>query len=152
VIFDTDVLIWFFRGDRNAKDLIESDSGRAISIVSLMELFQGARSLAEIGIIRRFFPAAGFRVIAVSEPISHLAATLMEEFSMRAGLHVTDALLAATARETAGTLVTGNIRHFRAIPQLELKAFRPIATKRSSSHLSARFRLAPASSRKPATS
>jgi hypothetical protein len=131
VIFDTDVLIWFFLGDRNAKALIESESGRAISIVSLMELFQGARSVSEIGVIRRFFPSAGFRIIAISEPISHLAATLMEEYSMRAGLHVTDALIAATARETGGTLVTGNVRHFRAIPQLELKAFRPASTKRS---------------------
>jgi predicted nucleic acid-binding protein len=96
-----------------------------------MELFQGARSLSEIAIIRRFFPASGFRVIAISEPISHLAATLMEEFSIRAGLHGTDALIAATARETAGTLVTGNVRHFRAIPRLELKAFRPAATTRS---------------------
>ena len=130
MIFDTDVLIWFFRGDRNAKDLIESESDRAISIVALMEIFQGARSLSEIAIIRRFFPAAGFRIIAISEPISHLATTLMEEYSMRVGLHVTDALIAATARETAGTLVTGNVRHFRAIPQLELKAFRPAATKR----------------------
>jgi hypothetical protein len=68
----------------------------------------------------------------ISEPVSHLAATLMEEFSTRAGLHVTDALIAATARETAETLVTGNVRHFRAIPQLELKAFRPAATERSS--------------------
>jgi len=96
--------------------LIESESGCAISIVSLMELFQGARSLAEIAIVRRFFPAAGFRIIAISEPINHLAATLMEEYSMRAELHVTDALIAATARETGGTLVTGNVRHFRAIP------------------------------------
>jgi predicted nucleic acid-binding protein len=131
VIFDTDVLIWFFRGDRNAKSSIESESGRAISIVSLMELFQGARSVAEIAIIRRFFPAAGVRIIAISEAISHLAATLMEECSVRAGLHVTDALIAATARESGETLVTGNVRHFRAVPQLEWNAFRPVATKRS---------------------
>ena len=31
----------------------------------------------------------------------------------------------ATAREAALTLATGNARHFKAIPGLELKVFRP---------------------------
>ena len=64
------------------------------------------------------------RIIPISESASHLAATLMEELSLRAGLQVADALIAATARERSEVLLTGNIRHFRAIPQLELKAFR----------------------------
>jgi predicted nucleic acid-binding protein len=125
VIFDTDVLIWFFRGAGNAKDLIESQPDPAISIVSLMELIQGARSLTELKAIRRFFPAYGFLVLPINESISHLALTLMEEHSLRHGLQLADALIAATARETASILATGNVRHFRAIPRLELKAFRP---------------------------
>jgi predicted nucleic acid-binding protein len=125
VIFDTDVLIWFFRGVGNAKDLIESEPNPTISIVSLMELIQGAKSLSELKAIRRFFPAYGFRVIPINESISHLALTLMEEHSLSHGLQLADALIAATARETASTLATGNVRHFRVIPRLELKAFRP---------------------------
>jgi len=130
VTFDTDVLIWFLRGDRAAKDLIESRSDRAISVVSLMELFHGARSLSEMKIIRRFFPDNGFRIIPLNESISHLAVTLIEEHSLRDGLQVADALIAATARETASVLATGNARHFRAVPQLELKAFRAAGVKR----------------------
>jgi len=125
VIFDTDVLIWFFRGVENAKELIELQPNPAISIVSLMELFQGAKSLNELKAIRQFFPAYGFRVIPINEAISHLALTLMEEHSLSHGLQVADALIAATARDTASILATGNVRHFRAIPRLELKAFRP---------------------------
>jgi predicted nucleic acid-binding protein len=125
VIFDTDVLIWFFRAVDNAKNLIESQPDPAISIVSLMELIQGAKSLAELKAIRRFFPAYGFLVLPISESISHLAITLMEEHSMRNGLQLADALIAATARETTSTLATGNVRHFRPIQPLELKAFRP---------------------------
>jgi predicted nucleic acid-binding protein len=124
VIFDTDVLIWFFRGVDNAKNLIESQPEPAISIVSLMELIQGAKSLAELKAIRRFFPAYGFLVLPTSESISHLALTLMEEHSMRNGLQLADALIAATARETTSILATGNVRHFRPIQRLELKAFR----------------------------
>jgi predicted nucleic acid-binding protein len=130
VIFDTDVLIWFFRGDEAAKNLIESRHDRALSIVSLMELFQGARSLTELKVIRRFVPANGFQVIPITESISHVAATLMEEYCLRNGLQLADALIAATARETAAVLATGNVRHFRSISRLELKIFRPSGAKR----------------------
>lgn len=125
MLFDTDVLIWFFRGDSGAAEAIESQPDRAVSIVSLMELFQGARSQAEIRVIRRFFPDAGFRVIPVSEATSHLAATLVEEHALKDGLRVADALIAATARQAASVLMSGNVRHYRKIPGLELKAFRP---------------------------
>ena len=127
MIFDTDVLIWFFRGNRRAADFIESQNIRRMSIVSLMELFQGARSRDEIKVIRRFIQENGFQVIPLNEPISHLAATLMEEHALSGGLQVADALIAATARETGSPLATANVRHFRAIPGLELKAFHPIA-------------------------
>lgn len=127
MIFDTDVLIWFFRGDRRAAELIESQTIREISIVSLMELFQGARSRTELKVIRRFVQENAFRVIPVTEPISHLAATLLEEHALSGGLQVADALIAATARQMGTVFTTGNVRHFRAIPGLELKAFHPVA-------------------------
>ena len=125
MIFDTDVLIWFLRGDRRAADLIESQPSREMSIVSLMELFQGARSRSELKVIRRFLQESGFRVIPLNEPVSHLAATLIEEHAQSSGLQVADALIAATAREAGSALATANVRHFRAIPGLELKAFHP---------------------------
>lgn len=125
MIFDTDVLIWFFRGNRPAAELLESQTELAVSIVSIMELYQGARSRDETRVIRRFFPENAFRVIPINESISHLAATLVEEHALRDGLQVADALIAATARESGLILATGNIRHFRRIPALELKAFRP---------------------------
>ena len=91
-----------------------------------MELFQGARSRSEIKIIRRFLQENAFRVIPLNEPISHLAATLMEEHALSGGLQIPDALIAATARETGSALATANVRHFRVIPGLEVKPFRPV--------------------------
>jgi hypothetical protein len=90
-----------------------------------MELIQGAKSSTELRAIRRFFPQNGFLVLPINESISHLALTLIEEHSLRHGLQLADALIAATARETVSILATGNVRHFRPIPRLELKAFRP---------------------------
>ena len=50
---------------------------------------------------------------------------MMETHALRSGLQVADALIAATAREAGEILATGNIRHFRPIAGLRLKAFRP---------------------------
>ena len=126
MIFDTDVLIWCFRGDRDAAQSIASWPDRAVSIVSVMEMLQGANSKDEIGHIRRFFPTHDLQVIPVNESISYLASNLIEEHTLSHGLQMADALIAATARETGSGLVTANVRHFRAITRLELKAFRPL--------------------------
>jgi len=125
VIFDTDVLIWFFRGNASAAEFLEKQTDREISIISIMELYQGSRTRDESRIIRRFFQDNTFRIIPIDEAISHLAVTLIEDHARNNGLQVADALIAATARETASILATGNVRHFRSIPGLELKAFHP---------------------------
>lgn len=92
-----------------------------------MELIQGARSKAEVGTIRGFVAGHDLNVLAISESISYIAATLIEGRAHSDGLQVADALIAATAKERGATLATGNIRHFRALPGLLLKAFRPNA-------------------------
>ena len=125
MIFDTDVLIWVFRGNPAAANLLDGQAERAVSIVSIMELHQGARSRQESRVIRRFFQHNNFRVIPINESISHLAATLVEDHVLKDGLRVADALIAATARENGSILATGNVRHMRSIPGLDLKAFRP---------------------------
>jgi len=125
VIFDTDILIWCFRGNRRALEMIGSEQERAVSIVSFMELVQGARSLVELREMRRFLRDNAFRILPLDEAMSHLAASLMEAHALRGGLQVADAFIAATARETGEILATGNLRHFRAIAGLRLKTFRP---------------------------
>ena len=127
MIFDTDVLIWCLRGYREAAEFIASTPDRAVSIVSLMETLQGARSKDEIRVIRRFFPTHDLQVIPVNESISYLASNLIEEHTLSHGLQMADALIVATTRETGSALVTANVRHFRAITRLELTAFRPSA-------------------------
>src|ERR1022692_4704345 len=101
MIFDTDVLIWFLRGDGAAARLIESQSDRAISMISAMELLQGARSRAEIKTIHQFIQQSDIRLVPVNESISHVALSLIEAHALAAGLRVADALIAATAREGA---------------------------------------------------
>jgi predicted nucleic acid-binding protein len=53
--------------------------------------------------------------------------TLIEEHALLAGLHLEEALIAATAMEAGEVLATSNFRHFRVIHRLESKAFHPSA-------------------------
>jgi predicted nucleic acid-binding protein len=127
VIVDTDVLIWFFRGNTTAAKFLEKQTDREVSIVSIMELYQGSRTRDESRVIRRFFQENAFRIIPINEAISHMAVTLIEDHARSSGLQVADALIAATARETASILATGNVRRLRSIPGFELRAFHPRA-------------------------
>jgi len=125
VIFDTDILVWVFRRDRVATEFVNSERDRAASIVTLMELLNGARSKADMMTTRQFFVDLDIRLMPIDEPISYLAANLIEDHRLVDGLGINDALIAATARETGETLATANVRHFRGIPNLSVKSFRP---------------------------
>ena len=48
MLFDTDVVIWVLRGNAKAARVIDAEPDRAMSIVTYMELVQGARSRQEL--------------------------------------------------------------------------------------------------------
>jgi predicted nucleic acid-binding protein len=125
VIFDTDILIWVFRHDPQAARFVAAESDRAASIVTLMELLAGAESKVDVKTTRQFLVDFEIRLIPITTPISYAATNLIEDHRLADGLSITDALIAATARETGETLATANVRHFRNIPNLTLKSFRP---------------------------
>jgi hypothetical protein len=95
--------------------------------MSLMELFQGAKSKREMSELRRFFRDNSFEVIPVDEPISYAAADLVADYALSDGLQVADALIAATALQSGDTLATANVRHFRRVRGIQLKQFRRAA-------------------------
>jgi len=125
MLFDTDVLIWVFRGDRQAADCVDRCEDRFISIVSLMELFQGARDRQEVRMIKDFLRDLGFRTIPLSENIGHRAVIYVEQYALRSGLRVADALVAATSVESNIPLLSGDSRHYRTIAGLDFVAFKP---------------------------
>lgn len=125
MIFDTDVLIWAARGNRSAARMIDATPERELSIVSLMELLQGARSKQETRQVQQSLRQLGFRILPLSEAIGAAAAALVEEHAMAHGMELADALIAATALESDLPLCTGNVKHFRPIRSLSRVAFRP---------------------------
>ena len=77
MIFDTDVLVWALRGNPGAARTIDAAADRAVSIVSLMELIQGARSKLEVLRIRQSLRQLQFRILPLSEPIGTAAAAII---------------------------------------------------------------------------
>jgi predicted nucleic acid-binding protein len=124
VLFDTDVMVWASRGNEKALRQMEAAEQRNISAVTLMELLQGARTKSEMKSIHAMLRAAAFKVVPLSESISARAVALVEDHTLTNGLQVCDALIAATAIEGRLQLTTGNAKHFRTVPKLELNVFR----------------------------
>lgn len=125
MLFDTDVLIWVFRGNPRAARIVDVTEQRQISVVSYMELIQGARNRQELKEIKSFLTDFGFETVQVGENIGHRASIYIEEYGLHMGLGVADALIAATAVEYNLTLCTGNRKHYKTIKELTLKVFRP---------------------------
>ena len=123
-MYDTDVLIWFMRGNEKAAGVFEKDAEKTISVQTYMELLQGARDRTEQEHLKDFIFAFDFAVLPLTENIGHRALVYVEEYALSAGMRSADAVIAATAVENNAVLCTGNTRHFRAVKDLKLKVFR----------------------------
>jgi predicted nucleic acid-binding protein len=125
MLFDTDVLIWALCGYENAKKEIDNDDNRFISAVTYMELVQGARNKKEQVLIKKFLSTLGFEILPITENISCRATVLMEEYALKSGIQLADALIFATACENSLRLCSANKKHFKGISSLDAKEFKP---------------------------
>jgi len=125
MLFDTDVLIWFLRGNVKALEWIDQADSRSLSVVSYMELLQGAHDRREAKIIGNFLKSYGFQVLPLTENIGHRALIYVEQYSLQVELGAVDAIIAATAVENDLTLATCNRKHFSVVRELDLKVLRP---------------------------
>lgn len=127
VVFDTDILIWYFRGHEKARSLLVSVDRdlRWISALTLMELLQGCRSKEESLDTQSLIAENISRILHPKTSVSEKAIHLLGEFALSHGLRTIDAMIAASALLHKAKLATGNERHFRFIPGLEIQVFRP---------------------------
>jgi predicted nucleic acid-binding protein len=125
MIFDTDIFIWAQKGNEKAASLIERTDPRLLSILTYMELLQGAKNKNQHKTIKDFLSDFGFTILPLSENIGHRAAIYIEEYALSSHLRAGDALVAATAVENNLSLASSNAKHFRPIKELELKVFKP---------------------------
>ncbi len=124
VLIDTDVLIWLFQGKDSARELLEKIETVSLSAITYMELIQGARNKEEFRLLRQTIHEHEWQILPLSENISHRATVYIENYALSHGLQLADALIAASAVESGNPLMTGNNKHYKMIPELDLKIYR----------------------------
>ena len=125
VLIDSDVLIWFARGNARAVAKLRGLADSYISAVSYMELAQGCRNKAELKVLQKAFKSSAHDVLPITQGISDLACALVEKYALSHSVHMADALVAATAINHGLPLLTANSKHFSVIDGLEVLVFKP---------------------------
>ena len=127
MIFDTDILVSVQRGHPGAAQFVNlvPAGQRNLSVISYLELLYGIRDRDDLKKALSMVADLFAGVVFVNESISAKALRIMEAFVLAHRLDASDALIAATALERQEPLATGNIKHFRFVPGLEIKMFRP---------------------------
>ncbi|MGH9610181.1 MAG: type II toxin-antitoxin system VapC family toxin [Bryobacteraceae bacterium] len=119
-LIDSNVLIDVSRGDSGAIKYVDNLAEPwALSQVSALELIVGARNQRDLATIDQFL--SHYPVVPLNEHIGTRAYQLLKSYAKSDGLHVFDAMIAATAIDRALTLVTLNRKHYRMIEGLTLE-------------------------------
>ncbi len=123
-LVDTDVLIWYLRGNQKAYDLIHSMGEFCISSITYMELVQGMRNKDELRILQKTLKQWNVKTIYVNEEISAKALFFVEEYFLSHSMELADSMIAATASMYGMTLITANDKHYRVVKDLNMEVFR----------------------------
>lgn len=124
MIFDSDVLIWAFRGKDSASQLLFSTQSISISAVTYMELIQGVLNKQELLQIKKFLKVFDMKILDITPKITHRAMAYVENYALSDSMGLADALIAATAVENAEPLCTANTKHYKCVSELHMEAFK----------------------------
>ena len=125
MIIDTDVLIWYLRGNASAKEEVETNIPFAISAVTYIELVQGMKDKTEFKKFQKQIKNWKTEILHIDQEISARAIFYVQEYFLSHSMKMADALIAATAIQASDTLITANDKHYKYIPNIEIKKFIP---------------------------
>ncbi len=104
-LFDTNILIDYLNGKEQAKTELERYTGKAISVITWMEVLVGATPETE-AIIRSFLNS--FDTLPIEAQVSEVAVKLRKKH----GINLPDAIVWATAQVNKLIIVTRNTKDF----------------------------------------
>lgn len=123
-LVDTDVLIWYLRGNEKARTLLHSIDF-CISSITFMELISGMRDKQELRQLQKMVKSWGIKVVYLDEDVSAKALYYMEEYFLSHTMELADSLIAATCTKHGLKLITANDKHYKILKDLEMEIFRP---------------------------
>ena len=125
MLIDTDVLIWYMRGNEKAYQVVENSNNFFISVVTYIELVQGLRNKKELCHLRKALHGWNAQLLYISEEISAKAMFYVEQHFLSHSMQLADALVGATAIAYGFPVLTGNDKHYKVMKDLEIKKFVP---------------------------
>ena len=125
MIIDTDVLIWYLKGNDRAKKSVEESIPFSISVITYMELIQGMRNREEFKRFQKQVHKWNTNIIQIDQEISSRAMFYVQEYALSHSMMLADALIAATVVQNSDKLLTANDKHYKFIPTLECMKFKP---------------------------
>ena len=125
MIIDTDVLIWYLRGNQKARDIVENNIPFSISVVTYMELIQGMKNKDEFKLFQKQMQKWNTDIIQIDKEISSRAMFYIQEYALSHSMMLADALITATVVQSNEKLITANDKHYKFIPTIECKKFSP---------------------------
>ncbi len=123
MLIDTDVLIWYMRGNEKAYQVVEKLENFFLSVVTYMELVQGLRNKKELNHLRKALHGWNAQILYVSEEISAKAMFYVEQHFLSHSMQLADALIGATAIAHGFPILTGNDKHYKVMKDIEIKKF-----------------------------
>lgn len=125
MLIDTDVIIWYMRGNQKAQALISQTDSFSISVVTYIELVQGMKNKQELNALRKALKRWKTGVVYIDHEISSKAMFYVEQHYLSNAVELADALIAATAVSMGSPLTTGNYKHYKVIKDLDVTKFEP---------------------------
>ncbi len=125
MIIDTDVLVWYLRGNNKAKDLVEKNIPFSISVVTYMELVQGMRNRNEFRLFQKKIKEWDTSIIQIDADISSRAMFYIQEYALGHSMLLADALIVATVVQNSEKFITANDKHYKFIPNITYVRFTP---------------------------
>jgi len=125
MIIDTDVLIWYMKGNEKAYEIIEKTNTFFISVVTYIELVQGMRNKKELNNLRKALRGWNAQILYISEEVSAKAMFYVEQHFLSHSIQLADALIGATAITYGFPILTANDKHYKAMKDIQIKKFKP---------------------------
>ena len=120
ILCDTDIFIEAFKNNTLATGSLRRIGFQniALSAITLMELYFGALNKRELAKIKSRLQK--LEIINLDQKITETAINMIERYAKSHGLHIPDALIAATAICRGMQLLTYNVKDFKFVEGIRI--------------------------------
>ncbi len=91
--------------------------------MTYIEIIQGVRNKKELNAFKKALGILNAQVVQIDELISTKAMFYVEQYALSHSMELADALIGASAVIKQFTLITGNEKHYKHLPEIRIQKF-----------------------------